>query len=173
MAARPRVRPATLDDQEVIAAVRVATWRVAYAGMMSDSALAAMDPVAQGARRRAWFADRPRTEYEYVTEHHGRVVGFVHGGQYRDDAGLAPDAGEVYALYVLPEEQGMGFGTALLGTAVEHLQDRGLSPVLLWVLRDNTPTRRFYERRGFAPDGAEHFYDVDGVPLPEVRYRLG
>jgi GNAT superfamily N-acetyltransferase len=171
--ARPGVRPATLDDQEVVAAVRVATWRVAYAGIVPRGALDAMDPVAQGARWRAWFADRPPTEYQYVAEHRGRVVGFVHGGRYRDDDGLAPDAGEVYALYVLPEEQGMGFGTALLETAVEHLRDRRLSPVLLWVLRDNTPTRRFYERRGFAPDGAEHFYDVDGLPLPEVRYRLG
>jgi RimJ/RimL family protein N-acetyltransferase len=42
--------------------------------------------------------------------------------------------------------------------------------VYLWVLRDNTGARRFYERAGFAADGAEEPFEVDGVEVPEVRY---
>src|SRR5262249_16056652 len=106
-------------------------------------------------------------------ETRGRVVGYVQGGRYRDEDGSVPDAGEVYALYVLPGEQGTGVGGALLGAGVKHLLTLELTPVLLWLLRDNLRSRRFYDRCGFLADGAEQWYEVDGVALPEVRYQLG
>jgi RimJ/RimL family protein N-acetyltransferase len=40
----------------------------------------------------------------------------------------------------------------------------------LWVVAGNARARSFYERAGFAPDGAEEPYEVAGVPVPEVRY---
>lgn len=166
------VRPSTVDDQEAIAAIRVATWRSAYRGIVPAGFLDAMDPVAQGARRRARFGTRPQTDYEYVAGTRDQIVGFVHGGRYRDDDDPATGSGEVYALYVLPGTQGSGAGGTLLGVAVEHLRERLMTPVLLWVLRDNAQSRRFYERCGFVTDGGEHLFEVDGVPLPEVRYRL-
>ena len=171
--ARLAVRPSTVDDQEVVAGIRIATWRDAYRGIVPAGYLDAMDPVAQGARRRERFAARTPTDYEYVAEDAGRLVGFVHGGRYRDDDAPGPQSGEVYALYVLPDQQGSGAGGALLGAAVEHLRGLRLSPVLLWVLRGNERSRRFYERCGFAADGVVHDYHVDGVALPELRYRLG
>jgi GNAT superfamily N-acetyltransferase len=48
-------------------------------------------------------------------------------------------------LYVLPDAQGNGVGTALLKIAQDafaHLQ--------LWTFQRNAQARRFYERRGFA-----------------------
>ena len=48
-------------------------------------------------------------------------------------------------LYVLPEMQGQGLGTALLDVA-KHTSDR----LQLWTFQRNTQARRFYEARGFA-----------------------
>lgn len=42
--------------------------------------------------------------------------------------------------------------------------------MLLWVLKGNARARRFYERAGFRPDGAEEPFEVEGVAVPEVRY---
>jgi GNAT superfamily N-acetyltransferase len=166
------VRPSTAGDQGAIAAIRVAAWRSAYQGIMPAGFLDAMDPVAHGARRLARFGTRPETDYEYVAATRGPIVGYVHGGRYRDDDDPGAGSGEVYALYVLPDAQGSGAGGALLGAAVEHLRGRLMIPVLLWVLRDNAESRRFYQRCGFVADGAEHDFEVDGLALPEVRYRL-
>jgi GNAT superfamily N-acetyltransferase len=47
-------------------------------------------------------------------------------------------------LYVLPECQGQGIGTALLQAA----QDRQLR-LQLWTFQRNAPARRFYEAKGF------------------------
>ena len=46
----------------------------------------------------------------------------------------------------------------------------GYSSVTLWVLRDNRRARRFYERAGFAPDGATNVLTRLGDVL-ELRYR--
>ena len=46
----------------------------------------------------------------------------------------------------------------------------GYRCITLWVLEDNARARRFYERVGFAPDGASHrLPDLGGVT--EIRYR--
>jgi RimJ/RimL family protein N-acetyltransferase len=45
----------------------------------------------------------------------------------------------------------------------------GYSSITLWVLRDNERARRFYERAGFAPDGATHVLTALAGVL-ELRY---
>ena len=47
-------------------------------------------------------------------------------------------------LYVLPEAQGQGVGTALLDVA-----KRAVARLQLWTIQRNAQARRFYEARGF------------------------
>jgi GNAT superfamily N-acetyltransferase len=169
----PSVRPSTVDDQAEIAAVRVTGWRATYAGVVPADFLARMDPVVEGVRRRERYAGRPDTNGEFVAETGGGIVGFAHCGRYRHADPKVEGSGEVYAIYLLPRVQGQGIGRALMDAAVGHLRGHGLWPVLLWALRDNPLGRRFYQRYGFRPDGAENDYEVGGVTLPELRYRLG
>jgi len=70
----------------------------------------------------------------WVAEEDGRVIGFT---------GLGDDF--VRHLYVRPEEQDRGVGTALLELAKER-RPAGLQ---LWVFQRNVGARRFYERHGF------------------------
>lgn len=44
--------------------------------------------------------------------------------------------------------------------------------MVLWVAKDNTRARRFYERAGCRPDGAERSEEYAGTAVPEVRYVL-
>lgn len=58
-----------------------------------------------------------------------------------------PDALELVRLYLLPEAQGRGVGSHLLGALVERAERSGLA-VRLRVLRGN-PAERLYRRLGF------------------------
>lgn len=51
-----------------------------------------------------------------------------------------------------------------------ELARRGLAGCTLWVLEENAPARRFYERLGMRTDGGRRMYP--GTAVPEVRYRL-
>ncbi len=53
--------------------------------------------------------------------------------------------GELTHLYVAPEAQNQGIGSALL----EHAKAESPDGLYLWVFQKNEGARRFYERHGF------------------------
>jgi GNAT superfamily N-acetyltransferase len=170
------VRLAGPDDLVTISEIRVQAWQRAYRGIVPQPYLDAMRPEMDARRWRAWLerpADDPRRDY--VAERAGQPVGWAATGPYRDDDCPAPQpgCGEVYAIYVHPAHWRGGIGRALIARVLADLAAAGQTPVLLWVLAGNTPAAEFYQRVGFAPDGGEHFYEVGGARLAEVRYRHG
>jgi hypothetical protein len=52
-----------------------------------------------------------------------------------------------------------------------RLAARGCREATLWVLDTNTRARTFYERKGWAADGATQVDEVWGATVTEVRYR--
>lgn len=66
---------------------------------------------------------------------------------------LALDGSDLHWLWVVPEHQGTGIGSALLDLAKDRRPD-GLE---LWVFTSNAPAQRFYARRGFTL-----LYETDG-----------
>ena len=77
---------------------------------------------------------------------------------------------ELYALYVRPAWWSTGTGSALMERVLARTSGTGYLSIMLWVLRDNRRARRFYERAGFAPDGATNVLEGLGG-VTELRYR--
>ncbi|MFJ1925249.1 MULTISPECIES: GNAT family N-acetyltransferase [unclassified Streptomyces] len=168
-APEPLIRDMTIDDCEAVSAVRVRGWRSAYAGLMPQAYLDAMSVTADAERRRGYFTEGNEV-VNVVAERAGLgVIGWAAYGPYREN-GARLARGELYAIYVLPELTGRGVGRALLSEVLARAGAAGHPDLALWVLRENAPARRFYARAGFRPDGAQESFEVDGVPVPEVRY---
>ncbi|MBT9370335.1 GNAT family N-acetyltransferase [Rhizobium sp. CSW-27] len=78
---------------------------------------------------------------------------------------IAVRPGWIEQLYVRPEAQGKGIGSALLARARE-----GQTILDLWTFQANAPARRFYETHGFVAveqtDGR-----TNEEREPDVRYR--
>ncbi|UUU26030.1 GNAT family N-acetyltransferase [Streptomyces sp. DSM 40750] len=163
------VREMTLSDCRPVAEIRVGGWQTAYAGLVPQPYLDAMDVAEDTERRRELLLKPGNPVVSLVAERAGQVIGWAAFGPYRDGETRTPDA-ELYALYVRPGHFGAGVGTALLRTSIERCATVGHDRVLLWVLKENTRARRFYEHHGFTADGTEEPFDVYGVEVPEVRY---
>lgn len=168
-----RVRRMTEADTDAVAALRVAGWRTAYRGLVPQAYLDAMDPAVDAARHRAILASGTDPAVNLVAEAADGAadgaVGWACSGPCRD-ADLPAATDELYALYVRPDLIGTGVGRALYAAALRGARERGAVRQALWVLRDNARARRFYERAGLAPDGAERTEPVGGAPVTEVRY---
>ncbi len=161
------VRRAHVEDAEGIARVHVAAWQHAYRGIVPDDLLAALSVEA---RTQRWRGQLEASQTWVVGPPTGPLRGFVSVGASRDDD--APSGGgEVYALYVHPDEWGTGVGSRLITTAAEHLAATH-SAATLWVLTLNERARTFYARHGWHLDGARKQESLGGVVLEEVRYRL-
>jgi GNAT superfamily N-acetyltransferase len=98
------------------------------------------------------------------------VLGFSTTGPCRDENGFG--WGELYALYVDPDEWGRGTGGALLGAASQRLAASGWRDASLWVLSGNVRARRFYEWHGWVPTDTVASREFAGVQVDEVRYVL-
>lgn len=165
-----RVREMAVADCAAVAAVRVGGWRHAYAGLVPQSYLDGMDEAEDAARRRAQLAAAAGGPVVHlVAEAAGDVIGWGCYGPYREGDTTTGD-GEVYALYVRPERIGTGVGRALMAELVSRAEAEGRPSLRLWVLKENVPARRFYEKAGFTSDGVEEPFEVGGVAVPEVRY---
>ncbi|GHJ49737.1 N-acetyltransferase [Catellatospora sp. TT07R-123] len=169
------VQAETQADCAAVAAMHIASWRAAYAGIVPDAVLAALD-VEQRARERAQrlTADNPFTNLIAVDG--GGPVGWVCFGPYRaqghrPDGELDGRVGEILALYVHPDRWGTGVADALIGAALAGLPQ---PLVRLWALTDNVRALRFYARHGLVPDGTHSTFRPRGsdVDIPELRCAL-
>lgn len=149
------------------------SWRVTYGPLLSDGERLRLTTAE---RVRLWTrilgAPQPR-ENTWFAELDGRIVGLVFSGPAHD-GDATPEVGEIHAIHVEPGLHGRGIGRLLLEAAQADLSDAGFARATLWVMRENHEARRFYEGRGWRPDGCEkrgRMGDFDDLPVvDEVRY---
>ena len=155
------IRPAQPGDSPGIAAVHVAAWQAAYAGILPEAYLARMSRTRQSAYYLARIAAGPGV---FVAAD-PQIVGFATAGRART-RGLGD--GEVETLYVLDDWRDQGVGRGLLRAAAAHLHGAGCTSLCLWVLRDN-PSRWFYARMG-GRAAMQSTVQVAGTAVPQVAF---
>ena len=126
MGADLALRPATVDDLPAVAELHLAA-RHGAGGAFPP-------PVHPDDEARAWVAGWDLTAYDvWVAEHGGEPAGYARWtATWLDD------------LYVHPDHQGHGVGTALF----ELVASTRPGGFCLWVFESNTPARAFYRRHG-------------------------
>lgn len=154
-----RVRPALVADADDIAAVHVQAWREAYAQLIPEESLAALDVDV--------FAARWRRTIEagvmgvWVALDGARVIGWASASAGRDAE--PPYPLEVEGIYVLASHYGTGAGQSLLDAAI------GQQGAYLWMANGNARALSFYERNGFTPDGETDSKTLAGTPIDIIR----
>lgn len=165
------IRPATVEDAEEIARVHVASWRVAYEGLMPAGYLQSLDVQARAERWRSTLAATDAKARVLVGEAGDGLVGFIAVGACRDEPTSCILSGEVTAIYLDPAHWGQGLGRGLLAAGRSSLVDMGFADAILWVLDTNARARAFYEADGWVFDGDVKTDESRGFAVREVRYR--
>ena len=192
------IRAGSAADAAQIAAVQREGWFAAYEGIIPAEIIDRVTTPDHGARVRQTFRTRPwqRMLVAVAPDQEGPdqegpgqagepaapgIVGYASFGPETDvlsapwphpltTDGEDGSVAELYALYVRPAWWSTGTGRALMERVLARTSAAGFPSISLWVLRDNRRARRFYERAGFAPDGATNVLDRLGC-VTELRYR--
>jgi ribosomal protein S18 acetylase RimI-like enzyme len=160
------IAPAGPADAGALARVHVESWRETYGAILPRTYL---DRMSVALHERQWRNRLMSTrEATLAAEGHRGLVGYVSAQRARGRANR--DEAEIATLYVLKSAQGSGLGRALFTAAARVMAARGSTGLVLWVLRDNTSARGFYERLGGLVDRAGEEF-VGGAVVPSVRYR--
>ncbi|WP_234539839.1 GNAT family N-acetyltransferase [Streptomyces shenzhenensis] len=163
-----RIRQAWPDDASAVAGVYVRSWRAAFAGLVPQHHLDAMDPSREEPEWTARIADtRWPSSGVLVAETEAGIVGSASFGPSQD----IPATAEIGTLYAMPEVWGTGIGKQLMLATLAALKQADYTQATLWVLEDNERARRFYEAAGWGADGAAVEDCTGGASLNKLRYR--
>lgn len=169
------IRRAVATDREAIREVARETWHDTY----DELEAATVDRVVEEwyaddeleAAIGGWEADADvELELEglesalFVAEVDGELVGFTHGI-------VTDEGGDVLRMYVHPDHQGAGVGTALHDRLVEALEAFDVDRLRALDLASNEASRRFYEGVGFERT-AVSTVEIDGERYAEAVYTL-
>lgn len=135
------VREASAEDIPVIQQLAQETWPTAYGQLLSPGQLAYMLNMMYSTESlRKQMADGHRF---YIAETGEKILGFA----------SVSDEGEhtfkLNKLYILPNIQRSGAGSALLDTCISFAKEHQGRRLILQVNRQN-PARHFYEKHGFS-----------------------
>ncbi len=152
----------TVETASAASHIYALSWKTAYRGMLPDSYLDQLS-------LERWTPLLQNSSYEgYLLREGGGFVATCSVAPARDPG--MPGWGEIISLYVLPEQFGRGYGTALFDFAQRRLQEMCYRRFYLWVLEQNFRARRFYQRNGFSFCGDRAALYIGGGSFAELRY---
>jgi L-amino acid N-acyltransferase YncA len=162
-----KIRQARAEDAAGIAFVHIHTWKTTYQGMIPQSYLDGLS-VEERTERHTRNLSNPENcrQWTVAEDENGKIVGFVCGGKSRDQDSFDS---ELYAIYVLKEQQGRNIGKMLAKVLAERLVSEGCKTMKVWVI-DQNPARKFYEAMGGRLSGEEKTDIIAGQPVQEVAY---
>ena len=137
----PRIRAAIPADAAAIAKVHVDTWRSIYSDLVPAEFLQSL---SYESRAQYWHnaIEQDEPSFFHVAEDSEvGIIGFSAAGPER--TGDTNYKGELYAIYMLTEQQGKGVGKKLVLTIARQFLSEDVTSLLVWVLRENS-FRDFY-----------------------------
>ena len=155
------IRQADSEDALAIATIHVRSWQHAYRDLLPEDRLGSLS-IAE--REQQWIRnlDPANPTKTVVIEENDEIVGFASWGMVPDSQ---PPTAMLYSMYLDPSAMGKGYGSALMQAVEVDMIAAGALAGTLHVLRDNTPTRAFYEHHGWKvePDSEqrETFFAID------------
>ena len=161
------IRMPALNEAASTARVHALSWKSAYRGIVPDDYLDSIDVDVWAERHRRSMLEDPEGFVSFIAEVRGEIVGWALGGPNRDPA--LGFSGELFTIYLLPEYLRQGIGRKLISAVAGSLLASGFESMVVWVLAENRPARRFYEALG-GRYVTEKEHSIGGVSLMEVAY---
>jgi GNAT superfamily N-acetyltransferase len=161
------IRWSTAEDAETLARLRAASWRNAYAGILTRPAIEQMISYRGAAYwRRTSVAGRA-----LVITLDETVLGYALMGFDRRATGAElRDTGEIFEIYLAPEAQGVGLGRKLFQAARAELRAAGLRRLRVWALGENEIGCRFYRALG-GEEWSRGFERIGDRDIEKIGFR--
>jgi len=139
----------TLADIPRVAEIHVFAQRTVYRGIMPDEYLfVGNNVVSRTARFTQEMEEDGRVGFVFDN---GVIRGFLFLSPCKEEAGTL----EMERIFVDPLMLDSGYGRILEEFACKYATENDYSKICLWVLDGNQGARNFYEKTGYAQDGAE------------------
>ncbi|MED0673985.1 GNAT family N-acetyltransferase [Aneurinibacillus aneurinilyticus] len=155
------IRKMQKEDIQQVQQVSKASWNYAYEGIIPFEI---QESFLKFAYNDEMMQRRLENSFIWIAEVDEKIVGFANFSPVKEDGET-----ELTAIYLNPEHQGKGIGTALLNEGIINLEDA--KEIFINVEKDNSIGTTFYKAKGFKVV-SEFDDDFNGYILKTVRMVL-
>ena len=159
-----RIRAAVSEDAFGIAKVHVDSWKSTYKKLIPNEYL---ERLSYEQREKLWLANMLENEVFVAENDQKEIIGFSTGGKKRSGKYTGYE-GELYAIYILKEYQGIGLGRRLIQPIIQQFMQEDLTGMIVQVLEGNGATK-FYEVLGAEIIGVIEI-QIGGRKMNELVY---
>ena len=138
---RRRERKDCKDIEHVV----TKSWNETYKGIVPDEFLDNLYKTEEMRVKNTFDSFNDNDNHQFVLEVNDKVVGFINVG--KADNIEYYNCGEIYALYILNEYKGNGFGKKLVEMGINEIRKMGFDKMIIGCLEDN-PSNEFYKHIG-------------------------
>ncbi len=139
------VRNVKREDLRAISEIIVDSWKEAYKGIIDDEYLESLNAEKNYQRMLEDYTE----DGFAVAELNNQVVGFCRYTLENKFSKTCSDIdGEICAIYVKPELKRNGIGRNLFEYVFSEFRKNGNKNIILWCLKENYPSRAFYDKMG-------------------------
>lgn len=161
------VRNVEKEDLRAVSKIVVRGWQNAYRGIIDDEYLDSLSVEDNYQRRLNDYKENGFV----VAEIDGKIAGFCRYTLENLFSKDIPDVdGEISAIYVKPELKRNGIGRELFKYVFNEFRKNGNKKIILWCLKENYPSRAFYEKMGGVLCG-ENTITRGGKEYQEVGFK--
>lgn len=140
------IRKAIKDDSYNIAKLIVSGWQTAYKGLIKDEFLNSLSAGTMAPNWERNILSQDENMNIYVYEENNKIIGVIRFGKPTDN--LESYNAEIHAVYVEPTLKRKGIGSKLFKCAKNYFKERNKTNMIIWCLKDNIPSIKFYEKMG-------------------------
>lgn len=158
-------RDCTAEDTGLISHIYATSWRRAYRGMIADHYLDRLPDDYWVTPVRSWLMSGQLSGKLVYDDK--CPIGACLYGTGRDEA--YQDWGEIVSLYMLPDQTGKGFGSALINACLGDLRKEGFRRFYVWVIDQNEAGKQFYLKHGFRFTSDKITYAIGGETVQDMR----
>ena len=155
------IREMQMKDIPQVQQIAKTSWNSTYQGIIP---LEIQESFLKAAYNDEMMQSRLDNSFIWVSETNGKIIGFANFSPIKEDGKT-----ELVAIYLNPEYQSKGIGTALLNEGIKKIE--GVNEIFINVEKDNAIGTTFYKAKGFKVV-SEFDDDFDGHTLKTVRMVL-
>lgn len=153
-----KIRFGEAKDISGVQHVAKVTWNATYKGIIPEPI---QEKFIKMAYNDVMMERRMKNSYLYVAEIAGEIIGFANFSKVKEGGEV-----ELSAIYILPQAQGKGIGTAMLAKGSFDLA--GATKIFINVEEKNELGKNFYFAKGFQVDSTFD-EELDGHFLKTLR----
>ena len=146
------IRRVQAGDEKALASIQTESWKAAFQRILDEETLLRCTNLERATVSYQRLLDEKKGNgYLLLLDGQPHCIAWWDAARDEAFAGKA----ELICIHSLPQHWHQGFGSRMMDRVLSDVKAAGYSEIILWVFAENERARRFYEAKGFRPEGRE------------------